>query len=297
MDKERFIVGVDIGGSHVTACLVDAVNKNVLKENIVRNKVDSHASAEDILKVWEETIKEVAGSVENGFPKVGFAMPGPFNYEEGICLIKGFNKYEALYNLNIREILACRLDTLGKNILFRNDAEAFLDGEIFCGAAVGYKDVIGITLGTGLGSAYSHDGVTVDAELSVTPYDNGIIEESVSTRGLLAHYFQLTGEQLPHAKELADRYTVDENARRVFARFADDLAWFLGFFIDREKPEMLVVGGNIAQAWEFFMPQVINKLSSSLLRLPEIRMAKLGEDAAMIGGACCFLHPLFMNRI
>lgn len=292
MDSKNLVVGVDIGGSHITAGIVDLDGKSVFGETIIRRYVDCHAAADDILEIWTDTIKDVWRKSALPHTKIGFAMPGPFNYGAGICFIKDLAKYESLYGLDIRNALAERLSIEGKNILFRNDAEAFLDGEIFCGGAKGYKNVIGITLGTGLGSAYSHDGITADAELGVMKYGRHIIEESVSTRGLLNKYFQLTGIKLNHAKDVADRYDTEEHARIAFSKFAKDLAWFLHFFISREQPEVLVIGGNIANSWELFMPQVLQELKATgLEKLPEIRPAILGEDAAMIGGACCFLHP------
>lgn len=290
MNNGNLVVGVDIGGSHITAGIVDMDGKNVFGETIIRRYVDCHAAAGDIIEIWTDTIKDAWRKSGLFGTKIGFAMPGPFNYEEGICYIKDLAKYESLYGLDIRNALAERLSIEGKDILFRNDAEAFLDGEIFCGAAKGYKEVIGITLGTGLGSACSHDGITVDAELGVMKYDENIIEESVSTRGLLNNYFQLTGIKLNHAKDIADRYDTDEHARIAFSKFAKDLAWFLHFFISREQPEVLVIGGNIANSWALFMPGVLQELEAGLDRLPEIRPAILGENAAMIGGACCFLR-------
>lgn len=290
MNNGNLVVGIDIGGSHITAGIVDMDGKSVFGETIIRRYVDCHAAAEDILQVWTDTITDVWRKSGLSGTKIGFAMPGPFDYGEGICYIKDLAKYESLYGLDIRNALAERLSIEGKNILFRNDAEAFLDGEIFCGAAKGYKEVIGITLGTGLGSACSHEGVTTDAELGVMKYDENIIEESVSTRGLLNNYFQLTGIKLNHAKDIADRYDTDEHARIAFSKFAKDLTWFLHFFISREQPEVLVIGGNIANSWALFMPQVLQGLHTSLEKQPEIKPAILGEDAAMIGGACCFLR-------
>jgi len=291
------IVGVDVGGSHVTACLVDPSSRQIHQKNIVRNRVDSHAPAEIILNLWCKTIIEVTHNAGVPLERIGFAMPGPFDYENGICLIKGFDKYEALYNWNIRTELSQRLSIAGADILFRNDAEAFLDGELFCGAAIGYSHAVGITLGTGLGSATSHCGHTFDAELSILDYKGEKVEECVSTRGLLRNYFQLTGTKLSNAKELSDRFDTDENARKTFQKFADDLSWFLNIFVNKQHPEVIVVGGNIANAWELFMPRVIENLSQSLDKMPNIKPAELGENAAMIGGACHFLSPALANRL
>lgn len=283
---EHLVAGIDIGGSHITIGLIDLNRKECIENIHVRDLVDSHGTAEEILTKWTDAIKELWVQSDAIIKKIGFAMPGPFDYPNGICLIEGFNKYEALYGMNIREELAKRLNIEPINILFRNDAEAFLEGEVFCGSVKGCSNVIGITLGTGLGSAICKDGRTVDAELSVMDYHGEYIEESVSTRGLVRNYFRLTGEQLKDAKAIVALYPIDENAVKSFELFAKDLSWFLIRFIKKENPEALVIGGNIAHAWEMFMPKVIQHLERELEVLPTIVKSSLMENAALIGGAC-----------
>jgi glucokinase len=289
----RFILGVDIGGSHITAGLVDLDERMVLKDSLVRKAVDRHGTAEEILRAWTDTLQMVDISEGELFSGIGLAMPGPFKYDEGISLIRGFDKYEALYGINIREQLSQRLNLPGELILFRNDAEAFLEGELFAGAAKGYNNlVIGITLGTGLGSAKSVNGITIDAERSGMIYKNDKIEEFVSTRGLLKIYEELSGRKLKNAKEISDLYENDKNAERTFATFAGHLAWFLEQFIKDEQPGLVVIGGNIANAWDLFMSEVIRRLELSLISVPKIVKAELEENAALIGAACNFLSPV-----
>jgi glucokinase len=286
--NQRYVAGVDIGGSHITVGLIEMTEVKVVKSSMMRNKLDSNGSAEEILNVWISTIRKVLESSTVKVEKIGFAMPGPFDYANGICMIKGFNKYESLYGMNVRSILAEALHLNPENIQFRNDAEAFLAGELYGGAAKGFNDAIGITLGTGLGSAKSHNGITVDAELSVTEYRGEIIEELVSTRGLQRMYFELSGKEVKDAKELSALCDVDEHASKVFLQFSDHLAWFLEKFILDENPEVLVIGGNIIHSWELFMNNVVTILKSRIEKMPLIEKAVLGEDAALVGGACCF---------
>ena len=283
--NRKFALGVDIGGSHITVGLIDLVNKSYVSNTQVRKRVNSHASADEIISIWAEAISEADPQM---IYNIGIAMPGPFDYENGISLIKGFNKYESLYEMNIRELLSDKLKIDGDRIRFRNDAEAFLEGEVFCGAAKGYNNAIGITLGTGMGSAISKDGITVDAEMSVTQYKDEIIEECVSTRGLVRTYYKLTGEKVENVKAIADRFDTDKNAVQAFKIFADDLSWILYEFIQKETPEILVIGGNIINCWSLFMDKVIHNLSNSLIKVPRIEKSILGEASALIGGACCF---------
>src|ERR1044072_9863434 len=112
MDKRnesaQLALGIDIGGSHITAGMVDLVQKKIVEGSVVRHLVNRHASAEEILGIWAGTINDRLLSFQQPVTRVGFAMPGPFDYPNGICLIKGFDKYEALYGLSIRQELAAR---------------------------------------------------------------------------------------------------------------------------------------------------------------------------------------------
>lgn len=283
----EWITGIDIGGSHITVGMVDMQTKSVMESSIQRMHIDCNASAQEIISDWCKVIQDVWGKIGIKSP-IGFAMPGPFDYQNGICLMKGSSKYDSLYGMDIRKSLTESLQINGDDISFKNDAEAFLEGELFCGAAQEFQHAIGLTLGTGLGSASSHLGVTVDAELSVLYFEGENIEESISTRGLLRVYKERTGRQLKDGKAIADIYYSDADARAAFEIFSNKLKWFLEYFIKKENPEVVVMGGNIIQCWDLFMPETIHHLSAVLPRLPKIVKANLGETAALIGGACSF---------
>lgn len=120
-------------------------------------------------------------------------MPGPFDYENGISLITKLDKYEALYKLNVKELLSEKLSIPKPSILMMNDAACFLRGEVYYGAAKGHTDVIGITLGTGTGSAFHHNGITVDANLGPSPFMNSIADEYFSTRWFVKRYIEENG--------------------------------------------------------------------------------------------------------
>src|SRR5688572_14405013 len=182
MDKRKVTLGIDIGGSHITAGEVDLKNKKVIQSSVVRQMVDRHAPATDILGIWANTINGLLQQNQPETATVGFAMPGPFDYPNGICLIKGFDKYEALYGMNIKNELSVRTGVPAEQISFRNDADAFLEGEVFGGAGQGYRKALGLTLGTGLGSCLYVDGEITNAGLNVLPFKHEIAEEYLSTR-------------------------------------------------------------------------------------------------------------------
>ncbi len=131
--EEYKVIGVDIGGSHITAGMVDLRSRRLVKDSLTRMHVNSKGTAEEILDAWAEVIKQLFSEHPSIQKKIGIAMPGPFDYKEGICLIEGVDKFESLFSLNIKKLLAEKLQTGSENILMMNDASCFLKGEVFGG--------------------------------------------------------------------------------------------------------------------------------------------------------------------
>ncbi|MBC8054204.1 MAG: ROK family protein [Sphingobacteriaceae bacterium] len=285
--KTSLVIGADIGGTHITSALIDLRKECTVAGSRVRYTVDPNAGAEDILDVWVLAIKGAMKKAELLSENVGIAMPGPFDYAAGICLIKDMHKYESLYALNIRSILSERLGISPQNIEFRNDAEAFLHGEVFCGAAKGYSRAFGITLGTGLGSAFSVNGETTDANLGVSPFYDGIAEDYISTRWCVKRFRELTGSTIKDVKMLAQRAVRDEYARKVFAEFAENLGRFIVNVLQENKAEIVVIGGNITLAHSLFWTKMENYVKKEGVEVL-ITRTKLGENASLIGAVCGF---------
>lgn len=278
--NNRYVLGVDIGGTHITAALMNIEKKELVRGSKKRANVNSHGSADSILKTWVDTLKHVM--LHKPVSHIGFAMPGPFDYENGISLIKGMHKYEALYGIDVRQHLSDELGMKASHICFRNDAEAFLAGEVFCGAAMGYDKAIGITLGTGLGSATSELGATRDVNLGSSLFLDGIAEDYISSRWFLKRCNEVTGRNAKDVKQLAKAAKTDADIRSIFKEFTGNLSAFLQKFIDHESPAVVVIGGGIAGASDLFLSALRNSLNGTIA---QIKISELGEDASMIGAA------------
>jgi glucokinase len=285
MGHSSLVVGVDIGGSHIAAAVVDLEARSVLQDTFLRESINSHGSANEIITQWCSVIKKVFVHSDSD-KKVGIAMPGPFGYQSGISLIKDQNKYDALYGLNIKSLLAESLQIRESDILFRNDAACFLQGEAFGGAAKRFKKAIGLTLGTGLGSAKYTNGVSEDADLWQSPFGDGIAEDYLSTRWFVKRCYQLTGMKVQNVKELIETTNV-ESLNKIFKEFGKNLALFLSDLILFEKPDVIVFGGNIANAYPLFYDELNNNLPTNDHPFC-LKRAELGEQGSLIGAASCW---------
>jgi glucokinase len=286
--NEHKVIGIDIGGSHITAGIVDLNIRKLEKDSVATRHINSKGSAAEITGTWAEVIEQLIS--ENPFikKKIGIAMPGPFDYKEGICLIKDVDKFESLFNLNIKKILAEKLNIVSENVLMMNDASCFLKGEVFGGAAVNCDNVLGVTLGTGLGSALFHNGQTFEGDLYFSPYKDGVAEDYLSSRWFLKKYKETTGCTAKNVKELSGKIPEEPEIRTLFAEFGKNLGEVLYNYAQKHNCETIVIGGNIANAWELFFPET-KTILNMLPKTVAVKKAELGEEGALIGAASLWI--------
>lgn len=278
-------IGVDIGGSHITAAHVDCTTHTLIEDTMKRERVSSMDDADVIINSWVSALSSLVQKSGEDSSRIGIAMPGPFDYKEGISLMKGMQKYDALYGMNIRTVLSDKLGIPPEHIIFINDAEAFLRGELASGAAADYDKAIGVTLGTGLGSTSNCKGETIDVNRAFVPFLDSIAEEYISTRWFLKRYKELTGKEIRNVEELLGT-ECNDTKNKLFEEFATNLASFLNDFIADEQPEVLIIGGNIAKTWDYFIDQLEEKITDKSV---VIRRTEMWEDAALVGAACTWI--------
>ena len=96
---------------------------------------------------------------ENAVPiEIDLAFPGPFDYKNGICLLQGLDKYDALYGCNLRRAFSEISGLPEQRIQFINDAAAFALGEMTFGQATQAGRALFVAVGTGCGSAFGVNG-------------------------------------------------------------------------------------------------------------------------------------------
>lgn len=224
------------------------------------------------------------------------AMPGPFDYQEGISYIRNLAKYENLYGVNLRQEMARRFPAVRPDaVRFVNDAQAALLGEVYCGAAVGMARVMGLTLGTGVGSAFavngrivtSGPGVPADGYVYCLPWGDGITEDAISTRAIQRSYRALTGEQC-EVRDLAARARTDDIAMSVWRDLGKTLGLVLLPLAREFQPDIIVLGGAIAQSADLFLSSAENELQGTGASL---RVSTLFDRAALFGAAVAWRCP------
>ncbi len=222
--------------------------------------INSQASKEKVLRVFVEIIQTVLSKVNpNEFLGIAIGFPGPFDYENGVCIIQGQSKYDNLYQVNIRDELT-KLLRFNKPILFCNDAKAAITGEANYGAGQNFDRVMGITLGTGLGagfivngvSVYAGQGIPPNAELFLFEFNGQRADDLFSTRGLIKR-FKKRGFYYSNVAEVTKEVKRgDPILIKVFREFGEDLGQFLRPFANDFGADILIVLGGIAHALDYF---------------------------------------------
>ena len=235
------ILALDVGGTAIKAAVFE---NDVLVRRLEQEPSCSSGTLEQILGAFRHLI-EAAGKVDG----IGIAMPGPFDMRNGKSAMT--EKFGALYGL-------CLPDLLGrKDIRFIQDATAFLCGELLRGKAGKFRRVGAITLGTGIGSVAAIDGKPLlndelrpvaQYSLWKRPFKDGVVEDYISTKGILARY-----PEAGSVKEIGARVEAgDKRAIEVWKTVGEDLAEVLTPWIKELSLEYVVVGGQIARSFRFF---------------------------------------------
>jgi len=283
----ELVLAVDVGGSSIKSALVETGPR--IMDGVSVNPIDSKGTVDEILDTLARIITHHLQNCRD-VTTIAFAFPGPFDYERGICLIQNQDKYDALYGLDISANLRNFLEIPDLEFRYRNDAEAAILGEVLYGAGASYSRLIGLTLGTGLGSAFVADGKPVTDGAGVPnggwlyslSYGTQRADDLFSTRGLLD---RLREHGLYAADIASTIHSPEKNTRalaQAFAAFGSDLGVFLRPFVSDFGAEAVLVTGGIAEAWEYFAPSLMRSLSVPVLR------GTLDRRAALLGAAALY---------
>ncbi|MER5442127.1 ROK family protein [Streptomyces sp. NPDC002790] len=284
---------LEIGGTHVTAAMVD-LSAGAVRGDPVRQSLSPQGSAGDILGSVVQAASRLGAPPSAAW---GVAVPGPFDYETGVALFEGVGKFEALYGTDVGAALRARIRPTPATLRFINDADAFGLGEYACGAAAGHTRAICLTLGSGVGSAFLADGVPVNEGPRVPPegsahrltFDGRPLEETVSRRAIRAAYARAAdGHQggVPDVRGIASRARAgDAVADSVLDHAFRALGVATAPWVTRFAATVLVVGGSIAGSWDLIAAPLRDGLADGGAPGLRVAPARLPDTASLLGAA------------
>lgn len=292
----KYAIGIDIGGTKIAAGLVSLKGKVLRKEKLPTSKNVSE-NIRNIIFLIDRIRK---GKV---YP-VGIGIAGQIDIKKGRVIYSP--NLPAWQNVTIlkkiKKNLEAKFATPYQRIKIDNDANCFTFAEWkLCYPKV--KNLIGITLGTGIGSGAIVDGKLYHGEAFAPEIGHTVIEiggrrcackklghfEAYSSgRAIEKQYFSLTGQKL-QATEIEKRvFLGDLNAKAVYRKAKEYLAVGLANVICNFDPEIIVLGGTIGVKSKLLYLGLENLIKKNLfLKGKKIRVVKtkLGEEGGLIGAA------------
>ena len=297
--KNKCVIALDVGGTSLKWTLIDLnnVGSSIPKNSFQKISIDSEAPAEVIISTFIETTKtafQKARTLEFEVVGIGISMPGPFDYEKSISLMR--HKFREIYGIDLKHKLIQLLQLREEfPIQFELDSEAFLIGEAWRGAAQGYNRVIGLTLGAGIGSSFMINGRIVKEDSGIPPngaiwclpYEDGIVEDKISQRGILKRYQELGGncseilrvKEISHLASRGDRISL-----QIFKELGLVLGKILKPIVSQFRAECLVFGGQISKSF-FLFADPLKKELRSVPNLKKVTSSDLLDLSALYGVA------------
>lgn len=286
MTSLRLVGALEIGGTHVTAAVLAVGQRTIDPATVQRDELLPGGTRDELVRSIVTAAQRLSAPAVTRW---GVATPGPFDYARGVSRIRGVAKLDALYGVDLRAELSSALGLQPQDVSFMKDADAFLTGEWWAGAAQGHERAMGVTLGTGLGSAFLERGQIVESDprvpaegrLDLVPFHGAPVEETLSRRGLRAAY----GGDDPDVVEIARRAREGERrAADVLRGFGSALGEFVAPWLERFDPTCLVLGGSIARSWDLWSNE-FRAACAPAARLKSCGVATHLDEAALLGAA------------
>ena len=311
-----YYIGIDLGGTNTKVGIVDKDGR-ILKNTSIKTR--KNAASQLVIKDIAEAIKGTInkfGITEKEIEHIGIGVPGLADNETGVIL-KAVNIN--FLNVKLRDEMKKYFDI---PIYLENDANCAALAESMFGAAKGYKNSITLTLGTGIGG-----GIIIDKKIykGFNCASGELGHMSINTNGIVCNcgrkgcfemYASATALKkqaiatVKNNKDTIMYNIVNGNIDKVEARLVfncakqnDKVALYIvnrymrylscGIenIINIFQPDVIVIGGGISNAGEYFLNKIRSLVKNShemardLDKRTRIELAKLGNDAGIIGAA------------
>lgn len=307
-------IGIDLGGTYIKTGITDE-EYNIIAQSSV--KTDVMSGAENIINKISEQIRLL--TKENSIDKsqiagIGISCPGIIDSKSGVVL------YSNNFNWNNYHLKEKLQNLLGVKVKVKNDALCAVIGEMKAGNAKGLKNVVLLTLGTGVGS-----GIAVDGRVFEGGGDGGIAGHNVivkngrqctcGRKGCLEAYASATAlisetkkclkehpnskikdlcggdEELINGKTAFDAAKLgDKDAEKVVFDYIDSLANGIANLINLFRPEAVLLSGGICNEGDNLLKPLNEKVKGNcfagdILNIPKVEIAGLKNTAGIIGAS------------
>ncbi|MBQ4071757.1 MAG: ROK family protein [Clostridia bacterium] len=308
----KYYVGIDLGGTFIKGGIVDDLGNIIYTDKIpTEGNRGQDAVAENIARLAKMLLARTGLSTDD-VEGIGMGVPGMIDSEKGIVLLSNNLRW---YDFHIAEAVS---SLTGLRVKIANDANVAVLAEAKFGAAKNRKNVIMLTLGTGVGGGIIANGALYEGNMSVgaelghmviksdgercTCGRQGCLEAYASASALIretkkamqAHpeskMWQTYTPDNASGKTAFDYKDTDEFAKEVVDRYIQNLATGITNLVNIFRPEVVLLGGGVcAEGDNLIIPlqRLVNEKMFAGKAGPEskILIATLGNTAGTLGAA------------
>jgi glucokinase len=285
MNQRTNLIGVDMGGTKILAGKIES--QQIARE--FKMPTPAGESEQIVVQALISAIEQVFDHTCEG---IGIGVPSVVETEKGIV-------YDVLAIPSWKEVhLKEQLEShFCKPVFVNNDSNCFALGEKYFGKGKKYKNLVGITLGTGLGAGIIvnnklYNGSNCGAgEFGCIPYKGSILEDYCSSHFFKSNY----GLEGHLAFQLAK--DGDQKAREIFNDFGKNIGFAIKIIMLSVDPEAILIGGSISEAFPFFRQSMLDSLAdypySHSVKQIAIEKSEL-KGAAILGAGALFYDNEFL---
>jgi glucokinase len=270
------VIGVDLGGTQIRAGLEDN-GRIIHTSSVILREKDSLTSTLDQLKNLIRQYNTFQATA------IGIGVPSVVDLDQGV--VYNVINIPSWERVELKSILE---EEFGLPVYINNDANCFILGEWRFGVANGYKSIVGLSIGTGLGAGLVIDGELYvgnncgAGEIGLLPYLKNNYEYYLSG----ATFEEVYGISPMRANELAG--LGDSDSVKVWEQYGEHLGQAIMAVMYTYDPEMIVLGGSLSKAFPFFNKSMYNKIKE--FAFPETTNSLLisqseNDNIALLGAA------------
>ncbi len=277
------IIGIDLGATNIRGAVIREKEASKIKSRRINTIGTEQQVLEDVFFIIDSLINDDVKSI-------GIGVPSVVDVEEGI--VYDVQHIPSWKEVHLKQILEAKYKI---PVFVNNDANCFALGELYFGKGHGNKDLVGLTIGTGLGA-----GIIINGHLYAGPNcgagEFGMADylehnyEYYCSGSFFSNVYGLNGQDVfTNAKK------GDDQALKLYNELGVHLGNAIKLVMYCYDPELIILGGSVQQAYSYFEQSMWERIrtfgyTKSIERL-KIETSSL-ENSGILGAAALYLDSV-----
>jgi len=279
MNGEK-VIGIDLGATNIRGACVEEDNLSEIASQRIRSTGTEQEVLEDVFALTDQLIDEKITAI-------GIGVPSVVDVEEGIV-------YDVVWIPSWKEVhLKKKMEArYGVPVYVNNDANCFALGELYFGKGKGVASMIGLTLGTGVGGGVIinhklYSGRNCGAgEFGCVDYLDNVYEHYCSG-SFFKNIYGMDGEEV-----FQKARQKDPRALQLYQELGGHLGNAIKMIIYTYDPELIVLGGSVRFAYEYFQQTMWQRIRTCLFTKSAERLrletSELENSGILGAAALCY---------